>query len=121
MKSTSVSLSKTAFLWFLMANVYHKDIDKSTPGLFNGGMKITFMDKEGRFLKRNVSRRRIIAACFKELLLSHDHLYRSVFKGTVAKPHWDIAAKNARRVYESLLKNKEIPLLTIEDKFLPPA
>ena len=81
-------------------------------------MIIPVVDKEGRIVKKEINRNLIIAAAIKELLLSHDNLYRSVFHGTSAKPHWDIAAKNARRVYEALVKDEMIPALTIESEFL---
>ena len=81
-------------------------------------MIISLVDMAGRVKKVNIKRDNVIAAAMKELLLSHDGLYRSVFKGTPAKPQWDIAAKNARRVYESLVKNKTMPSLTIEIEHL---
>lgn len=81
-------------------------------------MKVNFVDAEGRCRLRDMSRDTVIAAALKELLLSHDHLYRSVFRGTSAKPHWDIAAKNGRRVYKALVGGKLIPRLTIECEFL---
>lgn len=78
------------------------------------------VDKDGRVTQKTLPEGEVIRAAIKELLLAHDGLYREVFKGTTAKPQWDIAAKNARRVYESMLKECRLPTLTIEDEFLKP-
>lgn len=83
-------------------------------------MKINVCDLAGRIKKQRISKDRVIAASIKELLLSHDGLYRKVFQGTPAKPQWDIAAKNARKVYESIVKKKPFPNLTIEIENLKP-
>jgi hypothetical protein len=83
-------------------------------------MKINYIDKEGCVIKKDIHADRVIAAAFKELLLSHDHLYRCVFPGPPANPSWDIAAKNARKIYKSLRHNLPLHLLrlTIECEFL---
>lgn len=81
-------------------------------------MIVSIVDLKGRSKRMNVSRDNVIGAAMKELLLSHDGLYRKVFAGTPAKPQWDIAAKNARRVYEALVKKKPIPKLTLEIEML---
>lgn len=78
------------------------------------------VDKDGRVRQVALSEGEVIRAALKELLLSHDGLYRHVFPGPPANPSWDIAAKNARRVYESLGKDCVLPTLTIEEEFLKP-
>lgn len=80
-------------------------------------MIVNFVDLKGGVKQKNISRDKIIMAALKELLLSHDSLYRSVFPNPPANPSWDIAAKNARRVYEAMKNNRPFPKLTIEVEF----
>lgn len=81
-------------------------------------MIVNLVDLKGRVEKVEMERDAVICASLKELLLSHDSLYRDRFPCPPASPHWDIAAKNARRVYEALYKKKELPKMTIEVEFL---
>ena len=76
------------------------------------------MTKRGKMIRKNMTKEKIIAGAIKELLNSHDIWYKNHFKGTAAKPTWDIAAKNARRAWKALRNNKPLPTITIEEEFL---
>lgn len=81
-------------------------------------MKVWVMTKKGKMVQRNISKEKVIAGAIKELLNSHDISYKDKFRGTVAKPSWDISAKNARRIWRALRNNKSLPNVTIEEKYL---
>ena len=76
------------------------------------------VDRKGRAKSKRLARNRVIAAAIVELLKAHNHLYKASFKGTGAKPTWDIATKNARRVLAALQKDEALPTLTICSEFL---
>jgi len=81
-------------------------------------MRIYIVDKKGVMKLCNVSRDKVIVAALEEVLRAHDYLYRMNWKGTTAKPSWDIAAKNARRVCMALRRGESLPNITIESEYL---
>ena len=81
-------------------------------------MRVQIVDKRGRAKTVNLSRDKVIVAALAELLKAHDYLYRKNWAGTPAKPSWDIAAKNARRVYKHLKEGKPLPSITVCQEFL---
>ncbi|MGB2990531.1 MAG: hypothetical protein WBC98_11300 [Candidatus Zixiibacteriota bacterium] len=81
-------------------------------------MKVQVVDKKGRAKTANLSKQRIVLAALAEVLKAHDYLYKKNWTGTPAKPSWDIAAKNARRVYRSLKAKEPLPRITICEEFI---
>lgn len=81
-------------------------------------MKILIVKKSSRIKYMNLTRDQIIYAAMNELLDCCDNFYRETFKGTPAKPEWNIPTKNARRVMKSLKNKKRMPNITIDEEFL---
>ncbi len=81
-------------------------------------MRTWIMTKKGKMIRKNLTKEQVIAGAIKELLKSHDISYKEKFKGTPAKPSWDISAKNARRVWKALRNKKPLPSITIEEENL---
>ena len=81
-------------------------------------VKISFSTREGLFQKKEMSFETIVKSTLKEIIQSHDNLYKSVWYSL--DPEIDIAAKNARALYNALKNN--IPLeeagIQIDEEFL---